>query len=53
MVNATAFAQFGCEIILESGTPVCSGAGLTTTGSYRARPASSAPLAVTDQGVLP
>jgi hypothetical protein len=53
MVNGTAFAEFGYEIAPENGTPVCSAAGLTTTGSYRCKARKyTAALTVTDEGIL-
>ena len=53
MAYGTAFAQFGYEITPEDGAPVCSQAGLTTTGSYRCKARRySATLTVTDEGVL-
>ena len=54
MAYGTSFAEFGYEITPENGTPACSAAGLTTTGSYRCRARKyTAALSVTDEGVLP
>jgi len=54
MAYGTAFAEFAYEITPEDGTPVCSEAGLTTTGSYRCKARRyTAALTVTDEGVLP
>ena len=54
MAYGTPIAEFGYEITPENGTPACSAAGLTTTGSYRCRARKyTAALIVTDEGVLP
>ena len=53
MVNGTPFAQFAYEMTPENGTPACSDAGLTTTGSYRCKARKyTATLNVTDEGVV-
>lgn len=53
MAYGTAFAEFAYEITPEEGAPVCSQAGLTTTGTYRCKARKyTAALTVTDEGVL-
>ena len=53
MAYGTSFAEFGYEFTPENSAPVCSVAGLTTTGTYRCKARKyAATLTVTDEGVV-
>ena len=53
MAYGTSFAEFAYEITPENAAPVCSDAGLTSTGSYRCKARKdTAAITVTDEGVV-